>query len=560
MNEAKLGESSNEDRWSHSSGAHTDARFAIPYERKVEAMRQRRFLGTFAVVTAAMLFLGACAGTPAPSKNAGKITIAVQEDIRSADNLLMRGTTTDRLMLGSTVYEPLFTTDVKGKSAPALALKAQASTDLLTWTITLREGVKFSNGKAFTSADVIANLKAMADPKNASGYSADLKNVKSTEASGDYKVVFTLKTPDATWDNALQDTIYFADLSARAAALLAPKEIPVGTGPYTWSSRDVGSSIKFTPNAGYWRGTPGLKEVTFRAIPEAQAAVIDLQQGVVDMIANYIPQQSIPTLKADPNIKIASVSGSTFYGAFLNFEKDRKGGYADGESFRLGLAHLMNTEKTIPALIGAFGVMATQPIPAWMDGFNPDLKHIPYDEAEGIRLLAKGGIKIGGPIKLLALRDRPLMCEWATVVQSNLKKLGYDAQLTCLDSSAMTPELTAYKWDLLFWRTSGRANAAVMYQQRWGIDLAINPKDTYTLQDKGLQTMIDELRASGDPAKYTSLAQKVATRIVTTDAAVIPGYFDTVYFAYNARVKGFNLSPTTWYGILDNAIGRVTTN
>ena len=525
-------------------------------------MRQRSILSASAVVTAAVLILGGCAGgdgTPVLSENAGKITIAVQEDVRSPDNLLMRGTTTDRLMLGSTVYEPLFTTDEQGGNAPALATEAKASDDLMTWTITLREGVKFSNGKDFTSADVIANLEAMINPDNASGYSADLENVDSMEAPGDYEVVFNLKAPDATWDNALQDTIYFADLDARASDLLAPEEIPVGTGPYVWSSRQVGSSIKFTPNADYWRGTPGLTEVTFRAIPEAQAAVIDLQQGVVDMIANYVPQQSLPALKADPNISIASVSGSTFYQAYLNFEKDRRGGYANGESFRLGLAHLMNAEENIPALIGDFGVRATQPIPAWMDGFNADLRHIPYDEAEGKRLLAKGGTDEGDPIKLLALRDRPLMCEWATVVQSNLKDLGYDAQLTCLDSSAMTPEVTAYDWDLLFWRTSGRANAAVMYQQRWGIELASPPTDTYTLQDPVLQEMIDELRASGDAAAYTALAQDIAERIVVEDVAVIPGYFDNVYFAFNNRVKGFKLSPTTWYGILHNDIGVVTT-
>ena len=87
-------------------------------------MRQRSILSASAVVTAAVLILGGCAGgdgTPVLSENAGKITIAVQEDVRSPDNLLMRGTTTDRLMLGSTVYEPLFTTDEQGEVLEQLA-------------------------------------------------------------------------------------------------------------------------------------------------------------------------------------------------------------------------------------------------------------------------------------------------------------------------------------------------------------------------------------------------------------------------------------------------------
>ena len=71
--------------------------------------------------------------------------------------------------------------------------------------------------------------------------------------------------------------------------------------------------------------------------------------------------------------------------------------------------------------------------------------------------------------------------------------------------------------------------------------------------------MINELRAIGDAAAYTALAQEIAERIVVDQVAVIPGYFDNVYFAFNNRVKGFKLSPTTWYGILHNDIGVVTT-
>jgi len=526
-------------------------------------MRTRR-VGVLALVVALSLVVAACSGEPnegngATGENAGKITIAMQEDVRSPDNLLMSGTTTDRLMLGSTVYEPLFTTDERGGIQPALATEAASSEDLLTWTITLREGVTFSNGKHFTAADVIANFDAFRNPDNASGYASDLSNVESIEATGDYEVVFHLASPDAKWDTALQDTMFISDLDAREAELLAPEEVPVGTGPYVWSTRQVGSSVTFTPNDAYWRGEPPLTQVVFRAIPDGQTAVIDLQQGSVDMMANYVPPQSLPALQSDPDIELVAAEGSTFYQAYLNFEKDRQGGYADGAKVRQGLAHLLNPEQTVPALIGDFGVLATQPIPSWMDGFNPDIRHIPLDVEEGKRLLAEGGINEGDPIKLLALKDRPFMCEWATAAQSTLVDAGYDAQLTCLDSAASTPQVTAYEWDLLFWRTSGRANAAVMYQQRWGLELASPPTDTYTLQDPDLQSMIDELRGSREPDAYTSLAQSIGERIVVQDVAVIPGYFDNVYFPINKRVKGFVLSPTTWYGILYNAMGSVTT-
>jgi peptide/nickel transport system substrate-binding protein len=521
----------------------------------------KKSAGLAALGLAVSVGLSACGAGDAESNGDAVqvLTIAIQEDVRSPDNVFMGGTTTDRLMLGSTVYEPLFTSNEEGGIEPALATEASASDDLRTWTLTLRDGVTFSNGKDFTSADVVANFEAFMDPDNGSTY--DTENIDSVEADGDLGVVVHLKEPDARWDTALQDTVYFSDLDAReTGGMLEPGEVPIGTGPYVWSGRETGSSVTFTPNEDYWRGEPPLQKVIFKAIPDGQTAVIALDQGEVDMIANYVPPQALPNLEKNPDVTLVKAPGSTYYHAFLNFEKERQGGYEDGAAVRQGLAHLMNTEEIIPGLIGDFGELATQPIPPWQPGFDENLQHIAYDEAEGERLLAEGGINKGDPIDLLALRDRPFLCDWATAVQSNLIELGYDAQLECLDSAVAPDTMTKYKWDLLFWRNSGRANAAVMYQQRFGIGIATPPTDTYTLQDPELQKLINRMMATEDESEYAALGADVAQQLVTTDVATIPGYFDNAYFPVNNRVKGFTLSPSTWYGILYTPSGAVTTD
>jgi ABC-type transport system substrate-binding protein len=66
------------------------------------------------------------------------------------------------------------------------------------------------------------------------------------------------------------------------------------------------------------------------------------------------------------------------------------------------------------------------------------------------------------------------------------------------------------------------------------------------------------MAATVDPKKYAALGAQAARRIVVTDAADAPGYFDEAYFPVRKRVKGFVLSPMTWYGILYNAINKVT--
>lgn len=512
------------------------------------------------VLTAATLSLAA-AGTSTSAtrstsggKAAGTMTIATIEDVRSPDNIKEGGTTTDKLMMGSTVYEPLFATGKNTELKPALALKATPNKAFTTWTLALRHGVKFSNGKPFTSADVKGNFDAFMDPKSASGFAGDLVNVSSITTPNKYTVVFGLKLPDAHFPSALEDTMYIADLNARAnGPLLAPGEVPVGTGPYKWSSRSPGSSVTFVPNNLYWRGKPPLAQVVFEVIPSGQNAVIALQKGDVDMVANYVPPQALPQLRNDPNITIIARPGSTEYHALLNFNKT----YQNARNVHLGLEYLMNTKALIPKLVGNFGPIATQPIPRWQAGNDPKLKPYAYDPAKGQQLLAAGGIPRGGTIKLVSILDRPYLCDWATAVQSTLRSLGYDAQLQCLPSAVAPKTVVKYDWDLLFWRNSGRALAGITYQQRWGMAIA-NNTDTYTLKDPALQAIIDKMAATVDDKKYAALGAQAARRIVITDVADAPGYFDQAYFPIRKRVKGFVLSPLTWYGMLYNAINKVT--
>jgi ABC-type transport system substrate-binding protein len=485
----------------------------------------------------------------------GTLTIAIEEDVRSPDNILIGGTTTDKLIMESTVYEPLFTTGKKAEPEPALALKATPSKDYKTWTLALRHSVHFTNGKLFTSTDVKANFDAFVNPKNGSTFVGDLANVASTQVVGTYGFRFKLKKPDVRFPSVLEDTMEISDLSARQSKqLLAPGEIPVGTGPYKWSSRTPGSSITFVPNNSYWRGKPPLQTVVFDVIPDGQNAVIALQTGQVDMITNYLPPGALPTLQKDSNVTIRGVSGSTEYHAYMNMKKS----YGNAHDVHLGLEYLMNTSVIIPKLIGNFGPVATQPIPRWQAGNDPKLKPYAYQPDKGMQLLAAGGIPKGGTIKLLATDGRPFLCDWATVLQSNLKALGYNAQLTCLPSATIPNETVKYQWDLLFYRNSGRATAAIDYQQRWGLAIAQAANDSYTLQDTTLQSLIDKMNATADPKKYAAIGAQVADRIMLTDVADAPGYFDAAYFPIRTRVKGFVLSPVTWYGILYNAISKVS--
>jgi peptide/nickel transport system substrate-binding protein len=505
-------------------------------------------------MVAAGLVLAAC-GVGAAADDAaegGTLTIALSSDLRTADFLNNREFIS-RTIMGSTVYDALFSTDEKGNSVPALATKAVPSADLLTWTFTLREGVLFQDGKPFTAKDVVACLDAIRDPKNASELEADLGSVVSYKATDDHTVVFTLKEPDAQFYTLFTDTFFIQDMDN------FDKAHPIGTGPYEWDSRVVGDRTSFKRFDKHWRGRPPLDKVVFRYIPDAQVAALELQKGSVDILYNNVSTYALTDLKADPNINVYSVPGNTLIQGYLNMEKARNGGYKDALAVRQGLAYFWNAQKYVPAIVGDAGEVADQILPPWQLGHDPSIKVRPYDPAKGEELLTKGGINKGDPIDLLVY-ERPYLCDLAAALQSDLKAHGYDAKVNCIAPEAAPATVAEYKWDVLYFNTSGRSTAMAMYRDRWLSRLAPTPeqKDVRTLKSEEVDALVAKMAKTTDTAEYEKLGQQVAQIISRKDLAVLPLYWENVFVAARKNVQGIKLSPLAWYGFLMNQITTVS--
>jgi peptide/nickel transport system substrate-binding protein len=504
---------------------------------------------TTAVLAAGLLF--STYGLAQAAEN-NTLVIALSSDLRTADFLNNREFIS-RTIMGSTVYDSLFSTDEKGNSVPALATKAEPSADLLTWTITLRKGVLFQNGKPFTAKDVVACLDAILDPKNASELKSDLGSVASYKATDDYTLVFTLKNPDAQFYTLFTDTFFIQDMDH------FDKERPIGTGPYAWDSRVVGDRTTFKPFDQHWRGKPPLARVIFRYIPDLQIAALELQKGTVDILYNNVSTYALKDLKSDPNIDVYSVPGNTFIQGYLNMEKARNGGYKDPLAFRQGLAYFWNAQKYVPPIVGGAGEHAGQILPPWQLGYDPSIKNWEYDPAKGEELLTKAGIAKGGSIDLLVY-ERSYLCDLATALQSDLKAHGYDAKVQCIAPESAPPIVGKYAWDVLYFNTSGRSNAMAMYRDRWLSRLAPTPKqrDVRTFKSAEVDELVAKMARTTDTAEYEKLGQRIAQIIMKEDVAVLPLYWENVFVAARKNVKGIKLSPLAWYGFLMNQITTVS--
>jgi peptide/nickel transport system substrate-binding protein len=168
--------------------------------------------------------------------------------------------------------------------APSLAESWSLSDDGLTYEFVLRKGAKFHNGDAVTAEDV----KFSFERYRGTSYNVLKDRMAAVETPDPQRVRFKLKQP---WSDFL--TFY---ASATGAGWIVPKKYvekvgedgykkaPVGAGPYKFISFIPGVELTLEAFDQYWRKTPSVKRLVFRAIPDESTRLAALKRGDVDIV------------------------------------------------------------------------------------------------------------------------------------------------------------------------------------------------------------------------------------------------------------------------------------
>ncbi|MDR6718886.1 ABC transporter substrate-binding protein [Paenibacillus sp. 2003] len=178
---------------------------------------------------------------------------------------------------GSPLFQStLLKRDAKLQLVNDLATAYSVSEDGLTWTVTLRNDVKFSDGEPLTAEDV----KFTFDTAAQSGSVIDLTNMADVKAPDDSTVVFTLKSPQSTFISLLT-TLGIVPEHAYGADYA---EHPVGSGPYKLVQWDKGQQAIVEANEEYYGNKSAFHKLTFLYLDE-DAAYAAAQAGTVDIAA-----------------------------------------------------------------------------------------------------------------------------------------------------------------------------------------------------------------------------------------------------------------------------------
>ena len=270
----------------------------------------RRFI---APLVAGCLAVAACGSGGAQQqatsgpKHGDTLRVAIGIDPDTLDPAAQTTTTSQQII--DMIAETLVTVDQNGALKPLLATSWQPSSDGLSWTFTLRQGVTFSDGTPFDAAAVRFSIDRLLDPstfKAQPGILGGRTGIDHVDVVDDSHVRFVLKTPLAPFVAALTQTQ--AAIISPASVNLAPNNAqviaqPVGTGPYAFRERVAGDHITLAANRHYRGPRPGYDTQIYEIVPEAASREALVRSGGVDVIS-LPPANDIPALQGDPGMKV----------------------------------------------------------------------------------------------------------------------------------------------------------------------------------------------------------------------------------------------------------------
>jgi peptide/nickel transport system substrate-binding protein len=330
--------------------------------------------------------------------------------------------------LQTLLYNGLTKYDRNMKVVPDLATSWRSSADLKTWWFTLRKGVKYSNGRAFTPDDVRNNILRVLDEKVPSQQRANAKDIRSVRIISPTLIRMRLGSPSALLPNALVD-IKMSDTND--VENLAKSG--TGTGPYKVGNFVPNQSLTLVPNPYHFAGKACLQEIEFVREPDPTAMVTDFKAGGLDMIWQVRPTD-VPAVTSSGTsfLKPSGVSGAHVW------ELDTTSPPFNDVRARQALSYATNRVAMNKA---AFSGLATPSlgnslISANSAAYNKKLKPYTFDLQKAKQLFDAAGVKQGTTFTFWSLAGR--RDEWITmaqILQQDLEKIGLNLSIQRNDVS-----------------------------------------------------------------------------------------------------------------------------
>ena len=422
---------------------------------------------------------------------------------------------TNGFLYANTVYDPLMWPAADGTVQPYLAKSLTSNADYTVWTLTLRPGIKFSDGSDLTSTVVKNNYTALA----ASALTGTaLVGITSVDNPDPMTLVYNLSAPRPAFPAGLTTQVGYVVAQAMLDQTAAGKTPnPIGTGPFIYSSWVPNDHFTATRNPNYWRsGYPYLDQITFKPIPDDTQREATLKTGGVDLI-----------LTTDPNT-IKDVTGQSQYQlvdsltgvigepsmGFIMLNTD----VAPTNDLRIRQALAKGLDVT--QILKIFSDGYTKPVNGLFLPGSPyysDTGYPTYDPAGARALVNQYKAEHGTPSLTLTTVTDPRLESVVQIIQQMWNQVGFDVSVAAIQQATLITDFITGKFQAATSYQFGAVDPDLNYV--WFSTTTVSPVGSIGLNfarnsDPEIEFSLQEGRTSADPSTrqvaYKKLNQRLA--------------------------------------------------
>lgn len=348
----------------------------------------------------------------------GEITVGIAQDLDDSLDPHQTVAAGTREVLFN-IFEGLVKPNSDGEMIPAVAEKYTLSEDGTTYTFTLREGVKFHNGQTVTAEDVVYSInRCAAVPEGQEKpLVAAFSAVKSVEALDEKTVAVTIAQRDLEFISYMTAAIIPADYENQDTA-------PVGTGPFKFVSRTPQQDFVMERFEDYWGAPAWLDKVTYKICENADALVMNLNGGSIDLCAHLTSAQAS---QLNQNFQVLEGTMNLVQAIYLNNQAKP----FDNQLVRQALCYAIDRQGIMDMVADGHGTAVGSSIyPAFTKYFLPELvDKYPHDMAKAKELLAQAGYPDGFDMTISVPNNYQPHMDTAEVVAEQLREAGINVTI-----------------------------------------------------------------------------------------------------------------------------------
>jgi len=490
------------------------------------ALTRRGLIGAGLAGTGLLALPSGAAAVSVPRRG-GSIRVATQSS-STADTLdpAKGGFSTDYVR-HYMLYNGLTKTGADLIPRPSLAQTIE-SRDRVTWSITLRRGVRFHSGRELTSADVVWSLNRHLDPRLGSKMATIAKQFAEVRADGRYGVVIRLTGANADLPAILSQSHFLIIRSGEA------KPSGDGTGPFRLEQLKPGVRTVVTRNPDYWiPGRPYLDRIEMISIPDEVSRVNALLAGSVQLV-NAVNPRSTRRVESSPGHALIATPSALYTDLIMRQDQLPTG----NPDFVAAIKHLIDRPLVKRALFRNYATIGNdQPIPPFHPYFNPAVPQTQLDLDKARWHLKRSGLT-GVRLPMYAAAAAEGSVDMASILQEYGARVGLNLAVNRVPADGYW----ATHWmkhPMSFGNTNPRPTADLTFSLFFKSDAEWNESGW---KNPHFDQLLLQARGEADQAKRKALYGEMQLLAHDHCGVVIP-VFISLIDGYDRRLKGMHPVP-----------------